>query len=513
MAIDRRNFLRGVAAAGGAFALRGFAPLAARASRRFPAGVWGGNVPTWCHDLVRDGGRIPRVAPSRSVEFLILGGGLAGLSAAYQLRDASVLLLEHLDRVGGHCVRDRWNDIWYAGASAYFVEPEPPLDELYAELGFPLTKIAEPADSAILGWNPVVDVFGAGLDKLPYPDAVRRDFARAKADFAAILESDDCPVMPLADTTEASKKYDTMTFADWMLKEQKYHPAVKAYVDLYCRSAFGAPGSEHLSAFAGLNFYVSEFSDRYTFPGGNALAAELLRDAIHAAGAGRILAGTTAVEVEDKGGKVIVTAIDADGEAIAIEAGAVLMACPKYVAKHVVKGLPKDQVAAMDGLTYGSYVVANVLCTSAVTDGSYDTWTDVAPFTDVLLADWITRGPGQEATSKHQVLTVYYPTGYEIDSLLDDGAYDRYRDTVVRHLDYLYPGAEAKIEDVKLYRWGHALCHAKPGWYTGTSPLASRPFGRVLFAHSDNQGLPAFEAALIEGMSAAAQARELVAAR
>lgn len=511
MAIHRRDFLRGIVAAGGAYALRGFAPARAWAAKRFPAGVWGGNVPTWCHDLVRDGGRIPSVAPSRSVDFLVLGGGLAGLSAAYRLRDSSMLLLEHLDRVGGHCVRDRWNDIWYAGASAYFVEPEPPLDAFYAEVGLPLTQIAEPIDSAILGWNPVADVFGAGLEELPYPDAVRRDFARARKDFAAILESDDCPVMPLAETSEASKQYDSISFADWMLHEQKYHPAVKAYVDLYCRSAFGAPGSENLSAFAGLNFYVSEFGARYTFPGGNALAAEMLRDAIHAAGSDRILAGTTAVQVEDRGGKVIVTAIDPHGEPIAIEAGAVLMACPKYVAKHLVKGLPRDQVAAMDDLAYGSYVVANVLCTSPVTDGSYDTWTDVAPFTDVLLADWITREAGHPAPTGHQVLTVYFPTGYEIDSLLDDDAYDRYRDTVVRHLDYLYPGAEAKIEDVQLYRWGHALCHARPGWYTRTSPLAARPFGRVLFAHSDNQGLPAFEAALVEGLTAAAQAKALLA--
>jgi len=511
MAMDRRDFLRGVAAAGGVFAFRGLLPSPLYGAKKFPAGVWGGNVPTWCHDLVRDGGQIPQVAPSRSVEFVVVGGGLAGLCAAYKLRDTSVLLLEHLDRVGGHSVRDRWNDIWYSGAAAYFVEPEPPLDALYEELGFPLKKIAEPADSAILNWNSVVDVFGAGIDKLPYPAAVRRDFARAKRDFIAILEGDDCPVMPLAETSEGSKQFDRMSFADWMLKEKKYHPAVKAYVDLYCRSAFGAPRAEALSAFAGLNFYVSEFGDRYTFPGGNALAAEMMRDAIHTAGSDLILRSTTAVQIEDKGGKVLVTTMDKSGKASAVEAKAVIMACPKYIAKHIVKGLPKEQIAAMEGLQYGSYVVANVLCTSAITDGSYDTWTDEAAFTDVLIADWITRGPGNKAKTKQQVYSVYYPIGYDIAALLEDEAYDRYRDTVVEHLGYLFPGAESKIEDVKLYRWGHALCHARPGWYTEVSPIASRPFGRVLFAHSDNQGLPAFEAALVEGMNAAAQAKEIAA--
>jgi hypothetical protein len=42
--------------------------------------------------------------------------------------------------------------------------------------------------------------------------------------------------------------------------------------------------------------------------------------------------------------------------------------------------------------------------------------------------------------------------------------------------------------------------------------VASRTVGRVLFGHSDNQGLPAFEAALQEGPTPAAAARGLSAA-
>ena len=136
---------------------------------------------------------------------------------------------------------------------------------------------------------------------------------------------------------------------------------------------------------------------------------------------------------------------------------------------------------------------------------------DTAPFTDFIVADWVTRGPKLESKSVKQVLTVYYPLGYNHALLLADDAYDQFRGKVVQNLESLYPGAESKIEDVRLYRWGHALCHAAPGWYTKRSPLASRPLGNVLFAHSDNQGLPAFEAALAEGLTAAEQARALLA--
>jgi monoamine oxidase len=509
----RRDFLRHVALAGGWFAFRGLAASTAQAAsgKTFPKGTWAGNFPSYCHDIVRDNKPLPPVAASRKAEVVIVGGGLAGLSAAYKLRDMDVLVLEHLDRIGGHALRDRWSDIWYSGASAYFVAPEPPLDALYDELKLPMKKIHEPGDSAILAWNPVSDMFGAGINKLPYPQRVKDDFIRGKKEWLEMADSDDYPVMPLGDTSEASKALDSMTFADWLMKDRKYHPAVKGILDLYCRSAFGAPSSTDVSAFAGLNFWLSEFGDRFTFPGGNAQCAEILRDNIDAAGANRIVSGATVVQVENTTTGVKVTYVDRLGRPSAVEAKAAIVACPKYIAKHVVKGIPADQLAAMNELHYGTYLVANVLCTTPISESAYDTWTDVASFTDFIVADWVTRAPGEKRPGK-QVLTVYYPLGYANALILNDDVYDTFRNEVVMHLDLLYPGAEAKIEDVRLYRWGHALCHAGPGWYTKQSEINRRPLGRILFGHSDNQGLPAFESALAEGLLQSEAARALVKA-
>ncbi|MBI2877651.1 MAG: FAD-dependent oxidoreductase [Candidatus Tectomicrobia bacterium] len=506
--------------AGGCLVFCGLLPDPAPASngKPFPSGTWRGNVPTFCHDLVRDRRTIPPVAPDRRVEVCIVGGGLAGLAAAYRLRQASILLLEHLDRIGGHAIRDRWNDIWFSGAAAYFTSVEPPLDQLYAELKLPLRKIQEPVDGAILNHHRVIDPFGSGLPRLPYPPSARKDFARAKKDFLEILHSDDCPVMPIHQATATARRYDRVSFAAWLLQEKRYHPAVKAYVDLYCRSAFGAPSSEEISAFAGISFYASEFGDRYAFPGGNAQAAEFLRDAIDRAGQDRIVPGATVVRVERKRDGVLVTYVDRDGRPAAVEARAVVMAAPKYITRHLVQGLPQDQLEAMGELRYGSYLVGNVLCSAPITEAAYDTWTDTAPFTDFIVADWVTRGSApskapSDRGAKRQVLTVYYPMGYQHDLLLADGAYNRYRSRIVEHLEILYPGAASKIEEVYLYRWGHTLCHGRPGWYTRKAALASRPLERIFFAHSDNQGFPAFESALAEGISTAEQAASAIAGK
>lgn len=516
MKLTRRDFLIGAAGTAGYLGINGLLPRDAFAAPDLgtPAGVWGGSEPGHCHDTLRDGGTVPAPASRRAAQVCVVGGGLSGLAAAYRLRDTDVVLLEHLGSTGGHCARGRWKDVFYAECAAYFVEPEPPLDAFYDEMKFPLKKIEEPADSALIADKYVLDTFGAGVGKLPYPDAARKDFARMRRDMEKLLESDDYPNMPIGEATAEARKLDRITWADWLLKEQGYHPAVKVFVDLYSRSAFGAPSSEHLSAFAGLNFWASEFMPRYTFPGGNALAAEMLHAAVEKAGRGRIVSPATAVFVEPREGGVSVTYLDREGRAHLVEAKTAIMACPKFVAAHLVKGLPREQAAAIGELSYGSYVVANALCSEPVVEASYDTWTDGAPFTDFIVADWVTRsGPARRAKTRHQVITVYWPLAYDHEAALKDGSFASFREGAIAGLAKLLPGARGKILDVRLARWGHALCHAGPGWYTGRSEIVRRPVGRVLFAHSDNQGLPAFESALIEGLEAAKSARELLGKR
>jgi hypothetical protein len=237
----------------------------------------------------------------------------------------------------------------------------------------------------------------------------------------------------------------------------------------------------------------------------------MLHAAVETAGRGRIISPATAVLVEPCEGGVAVTYLDREGKAHLVEAKTAILACPKLVSRHILKGIPKDQVDVMGELSYGSYVVANVLCSAPIVEVSYDTWTDTAPFTDFIVADWVTRtGDARRAKTTHQVMTVYWPIAYDHGAALEDGSYASFRDGAVAGLARLFPGAKAKIVDIRLARWGHALCHGKPGWYSERSPIASRPVGRVLFAHSDNQGLPAFEAALVEGLSAAKRARELL---
>ena len=73
-------------------------------------------------------------------ECVIVGGGIAGLTAAYHLRDRGVLLLEGSDRFGGRVMSISRGDYW-ANLGAQFVAPQGPLGELTTLPGVRLNRI------------------------------------------------------------------------------------------------------------------------------------------------------------------------------------------------------------------------------------------------------------------------------------------------------------------------------------------------------------------------------------
>src|SRR3954470_1888967 len=134
MAITRREFIAGLVAA----------PALVRLTRKAPRPIAGGFVDDGMalgHSL-RDGLATPqRVPERRRVRVAIVGGGIAGLSASWELdrrgfRD--FVVLELLERAGGNA-RSGANEVSaYPWAAHYVPVPGPRatlVRELFAELG------------------------------------------------------------------------------------------------------------------------------------------------------------------------------------------------------------------------------------------------------------------------------------------------------------------------------------------------------------------------------------------
>lgn len=450
---------------------------------------------------VRDGEEFPIPVPSRAVDVVIVGGGICGLTAAYHLRDLDILVLEKEVKPGGHARRNRWQGIYYSEGTSYFSQPDEELAAFYRELAVPMKPIPAPTDRFLVGGRDFSEIWEREGRNLPYSDRVRRQFLKFKR---AIETLSPMPMLPVDKTDPATLKLDRLSFAEWA---RPYGPELLALLDLFCRSAMGGSARE-VSAYWGINFYSSEFTPALTLPGGTAGMAEILAARVQAAGRERILTGAAVIRIEAKGDKRVHVTYVRRGQTTTVAARAAIVAVPKNYARRVVQNLPQEQFEAMGQLRYQPYLVINLLLRGTPYRKSFDTWVAGTHFTDFIVADWI-QGPVRRP---HSILTVMTPVPIpERYLLLQDHLLKARVVQIVGQMEKTVPGLREKILEVRAFRWGHPMVLAAVGGLTRLQPRISRPFGPILFAHSDSQIAPAIESALWEGQKNAERARQLAA--
>jgi hypothetical protein len=73
-----------------------------------------------------------------------------------------------------------------------------------------------------------------------------------------------------------------------------------------------------------------------------------------------------------------------------------------------------------------------------------------------------------------------------------------------------FPGLKEEVEEVHLYRFGHAQVVPYPGFIHFLKGRLSHQEGRLILANSDLEGLPCVEAALAQGQKAARRTRAVL---
>lgn len=464
---------------------------------------------------------------------VIVGGGVAGLSAAWALRRTGIddfVVLELEPTLGG---TSTWQETpmrapWGAHYVPAPAEENVALLELLNEAG----AIERPATTnggrtefkeTVLCRDPEERIFVhdrwyeglfpragarpgdlgelARFDEIVRSYATRRDhLGRPAFALPRRLSSTDPDLLAL----------DTMSAEAWLRAQNFNSERLKWWVEYACRDDFGALLGQ-TSAWAAMHYFTSRFriednetASLLTWPEGNGHLIQAMAKPIGT----RARTGCLVQSVMQTETGVLVSGIDKSGAPFSIRAKTAVCALPRPIAAHVVEArAPKRTPLDASEFVYGSWLVANLTLNDRPVDRGFPlSWDNVIYGSPSLGYVVSTHQEGKDRGAT--TLTYYHPFTDDnvraTRSTLLARSWEEWVDLILRDLKRPHPDIEGLVERVDVMVWGHAMVRPRPGFMWGKALReASQSIGRIHFAHTDLSGLALFEEAQDWGIRAA----------
>jgi spermidine dehydrogenase len=480
-------------------------------------------------------------------DVIIVGAGLAGLSAAFYLlrlrAGTRILLLDANDYAGGNAGRDDGAPLPVPAstAGAYCYAPEIDLlVEFYREMKIDWNEhhIARPNDCYYFdeytpgvkpghrGWN--IDTLQKGLKLVPYEKRVVDDLLRSRESMIALDAFLEDP------PDRSPEQYDylsEMTLDHYLTKVLRCDPIVSDFHTLYTIDALGGTARQ-VNAHSGVSFLAGEFGDKiFTFPGGT---SELARRLVAWLTRARIQTNSVALRID-----VGVRASRSRPSVVYFKdqgfhratAKAVIVAAQAHSTRHLVEHLVDGaRKAAWDEFNTVPVVVANVALRSAAPLlelglGFSQAWWGSRYWANFSVADWVTDR--RDKADRPTVLTFYGGNSAPYDELPNErmkllqtpfGDYER---SIKEDLTRIMRGSQfdfdRDVSAIFLYRWGHGMIMPAPNRVFGnvrgargrldrtkaSRRVACSPLGAISFAGQHTEGTPSVESAIASGHRAA----------
>jgi glycine/D-amino acid oxidase-like deaminating enzyme len=513
--LTRRQFL---AAAAGTAATVVAAPALVGLARKSPRPLAGGFVEDWSgrgHAL-RDGAAAPTIRRTERVPVVIVGAGVAGLSAAWQLERRGMrdfVVLELAGEAGGNA-RAGENAVSRFPWAAHYV-PVPGREaglvrELFADLG--VLGAGGAWDERALCFAPRERLFlhgewHAGLEPefalAAWERAEFRRFADLVAEHRASREFTIPSSLGRARLTRGAG-LDRRSAATWLGDEGFRSPALRWFVDDGCRDDYGA-GLGDTSAWAAAHYFAArepEEEGPLTWPEGNAWIVGRLLGRL--APYVRTSAPVRRVERAGSSGGRRVRVLAGDAEYLA---DAVIFAAPTFLAPFIVEDAPPAA-----GLTYSPWLTANLTLDRAPAErGAPLAWDNVLYDSPALGYVVATHQRLRAQDDGASVWTYYWALGDRTPNegrrLLARRPWHEWAAAVIADLERAHPDLRQCVARVDVLRMGHAMARPTPGFLTAAGRLAyAGARGPVVYANSDLSGLSLFEEAQECGVRAAERA-------
>jgi predicted NAD/FAD-dependent oxidoreductase len=491
-------------------------------------------------------------SPARKVHTLIAGGGVAGLSAARELRAQGMeyfVLLELESEAGGNARGGQIAGITHPLGAHYLPVPgddAPEVQDFLEELGL-RKRIAGRwvYDEKALCHSPQERLFFNGawqeglLPTQGISSATQQQYQRfaklvekwqATGAFSIPLRQNFKQKLALAGIDTAQTATIFIAYLD---AEQLTDPHLRWYLDYCCRDDYGA-GIDAVSTFAGMHYFAArhgfstpgeqtgEPSGLLTWPQGNGFLTQALAKPLKE----RLLGQQIVLRIEENKAGVEVDAMDLTSRRVQrYAAQRCIVALPLHVAARVVVNAPDFLKAAAANVVHSSWWVANIHVDAPLHDngkGAFPAWDNViygSPglgYVDAMhQSTRVAPGP--------TVLTYYKAEGAGIAprQALLQATWAQLRDQTLADLSAAHPDITRRAQHISIARYGHAMAVPTPQFIsqTGSYPayslrgalLKKKQYPtfptpatqRLRFAHGDWSGVSVFEEAFTRGLHAA----------
>lgn len=501
MSLSRRDFLAQVITA----------PALIGLTRKAPRPIAGGFVDDGMavgHAL-RDGRADAATRQRRRVHVAIVGAGVAGLSAAWELDRRGMrdfVVLELAKQAGGNA-RSGENAVSpYPWAAHYLPVPGPRatlVRELCTELGLLHDQQWEERH---LCFSPQERLFmhgewHVGLEpEFAMTASDRQEFQR----FSEIIANHRATgqfTIPSAMGVDRSSPLDRLSMETWLREQGFTSRRLRWYIDYACRDDYGAPPSQ-TSAWAGIHYFASrELNEQgpLTWPEGNGWIAKRLLAKLEA----YVVTSAPVSRVQREGTRWHLTTPTA-----VYEADVVIWAAPAFVAPYVVDDLRAERHRT--SYVYSPWLTANLTLDRWPAErGIEPAWDNViydSPGLGYVVATHQSLRTFQERT----VWTYYYafaehtPEQGRAELLAHEWAY--WRERILADLGRAHPDIRECVSRIDVLRLGHAMIRPTVGFLTAPERTRPTTAPRFFHAHSDQSGLSLFEEAQYHGVTAARHA-------